>query len=284
MELHEFHIFERESGAQRHAAAVAGAGVCAGRREIRASIAAGGKHHRMRAEQVQFAFVHVQREHATAGAVAIENQVKCEVFDVETRIVLERLLVQRVQHRVAGAVGRGAGALRSALAVVRGHAAERTLVDLAGLGARERHAIVLEFDHRRRRVLAHVLDRILVAEPVAALDRIVEVETPVVLAHVAECRGDAALRGDRVRARRENLGDARGVEPLLGHAEGGAQAGAARADHDDVVFVFVDLVAFHGLISACLNAGLSKAGRCGRSRTGTPPRRETRRSAPESAT
>ena len=49
-----------------------------------------------------------------------------------SRVVLERLLVQRVQHRVAGAVGRRAGALgRRAFAVLRGHAAERALVDLA---------------------------------------------------------------------------------------------------------------------------------------------------------
>ena len=54
-----------------------------------------------------------------------------EVLDEELGLVLERLLVQRVQHRVAGAVRRRAGALRDALAVVRGHAAERPLVDAA---------------------------------------------------------------------------------------------------------------------------------------------------------
>jgi hypothetical protein len=44
---------------------------------------------------------------------------------------LHVLLVQRVQHRVAGAVGRGAGALHRLLAVVGGVAAERALVDRA---------------------------------------------------------------------------------------------------------------------------------------------------------
>ena len=46
--------------------------------------------------------------------------------------------------------------------------------------------------------------------------------------------GDAALRRDRVRAGREDLGDAGGLQALLGHAERGAQAGAAGADDDDV--------------------------------------------------
>ena len=74
----------------------------------------------------------------------------------------------------------------------------------------ERQAVVLELDDRLGRLAAHVLDRVLVAEPVAALDRVVRVPAPVVLGHVAERRVDAALRGDGVRARREELGDAAG--------------------------------------------------------------------------
>ena len=166
-----------------------------------------------------------------------------EVLDEELGLVLERLLVERVQHRVAGAVRGGAGALRDALAVMRGHAAERTLVDPAVLGARERHAVVLELDDRGRRFLAHVLDRVLVAEPVGALDGVVEVPAPVVLAHVAERGADAALRRDGVAAGREHLGDAGGRQARLGQAQGGAQAGAAGADHDHVVAVIDERVA-----------------------------------------
>jgi hypothetical protein len=63
--------------------------------------------------------------HAPAGALLVHDQVEREILDEEFRLVLERLLVERVQHRVAGAVGGGAGALRRrALAEMRGHAAE----------------------------------------------------------------------------------------------------------------------------------------------------------------
>ena len=157
----------------------------------------------------------------------------------------QRLLVQRVQDRVAGAVGGGAGALRGALAVVRGHAAERTLVDLAVLGPAERHALVLQLDDRGDRLAAHVFDRVLVAQPVAALDGVVEMEAPVVLAHVAERGGDAALGRHGMAAGREDLADAGGPQALLGQPEGGAQAGAAGADHDHVEAVFLDLVGRH---------------------------------------
>ena len=151
---------------------------------------------------------------------------------------------------MAGAVGRGASALRRrAFAVARGHAAERTLVDFAFLGARERHTVVFEFDHRSRRFLAHVLDRVLVAEPVRTLDRVVEVIAPVVLAHVAERSGNAALRRHRMRARRKHLGQADRLQALRGEAESGAQSRAARADDDDVVFVLLNLVRRHSCSS-----------------------------------
>ena len=159
-------------------------------------------------------------------------------------LMLDRLLVQRVQHGVAGAIRGRAGAMRRALAVVSGHAAEGALVDAAVVGARERHAVVLELDDRGRRFLAHELDRVLVAEPVRTLDGVVEMEAPVVLAHVAERCRDATLRGHRMAARREHLGDAGGRQPRFGEAQRRAQAGSAGADHDDVVGVIDEFVVF----------------------------------------
>src|SRR3546814_12707059 len=92
-------------------------------------------------------------------------------------------------------------ALRGALAVMRGHAAERALINLAFLGARERQAIVLQLQHRSRRLLAHVLDGVLIAQPVRALDVVVEMEAPSVSPHIAQRRRKAAFR--RPRWRRE---------------------------------------------------------------------------------
>src|SRR5690349_25177912 len=54
--------------------------------------------------------------------------------------VRQALPVHGVQHGMAGAVGRGAGALNRRLAEVSRHAAEGALVDLALARAREGHA------------------------------------------------------------------------------------------------------------------------------------------------
>ena len=93
-----------------------------------------------------------------------------------------------------------------------------------------------------RRVAAQIFDRVLVSEPVGALDGVVHVPFPVVRPHVAERRGDAALRRDRVRTRRKDLGHAGDVQPRLGAADDGAQSGAAGADDHHVEGVIDDRI------------------------------------------
>ena len=82
MELHELHVLQRQARAQHHAAAVAGAGVRRGAGEIRAAVAAGREDRRVRAEAMQRAVGHVERDHAAARAV-LHDQVEREVLDEE---------------------------------------------------------------------------------------------------------------------------------------------------------------------------------------------------------
>ena len=244
MELHEFHVLQRQAGAQHHGIAIAGGRERRGAGEVDAAIAAGGDDDHVGAEAVDGAVIHIERHHAAAAALVVLDQVDGEIFDVEFGRMPQRLAVHGVQHGVAGAVGGGASALRGALAVMRGHAAERALIDLAVLPARERQAPVLQLVDRVRRVAAEIFDGVLVTEPVGALDGVVHVPAPVVLAHVAERGGNAALRGNGVRAGREHLGDAGRAQAGLAAADHGAQAGAAGADHHHVVAVILDRVSF----------------------------------------
>ena len=240
VELDELHVLQRQAGPERHRVAVAGAGVGGGAREVGAAVAAGGEHRHVGADTVQGAVVEVPGEHSAAGAVVVGEQVDREVLDEELGIVPEALLVEGVQDGVTGAVRRRAGPLGGAFPEVGGHPAERALVDAAVLGAGERDAEVLQLDHGRDRLAAHVLDRVLIAEPVRALHGVVHVPAPVVLAHVAERGTDASLGRDGVAAGGEELGHAGGGEPLGGDTERRPQARAARADHDDVVLVLDD--------------------------------------------
>ena len=88
----------------------------------------------MTPEPMQAAGRQIQRDDAAAHAI-VHHEVDGEVFDEELGLVCQRLLVQRMQHRVPGSVGRGASALRGALAKTGGHTAERPLVDATVVGA-----------------------------------------------------------------------------------------------------------------------------------------------------
>jgi hypothetical protein len=193
---------------------------------------------------VDRAVVELPRHDADAGPVLGHQEVGGEILDVELRVVLQRLAIERVQDRVARAVGGGAGALhRRAFAELGRVAAEGALVDLAFLGAGEGDAVMLQLVDRLGRFTREVFHRVGVAQPVGPFHRVVHVPVPVVRPHVAERCGDAALRRDGVGACREDLGHTGGLQPLFRHPQRRAEAGAARADHDHVIGVFGDVVA-----------------------------------------
>ena len=77
---------------------------------------------------------------------------------------------------------------------IRGVTTEPSLRDVAVIGAGERHAHTLQVDHGLRGVLGEQLGRILIDQPVAALDGVVVMPMPIVLFHIAQTRRDAALR------------------------------------------------------------------------------------------
>ncbi len=238
VELNELHILKRQPGTCDHTAAVAGAGMGRRCREIGAAVTTGRQHHHLGGEPMDRAVIKVPRNDARATAICRHDEIEREILDEEFRIVAQRLAVKRVQNGVAGTVGSGTGALhRRAFAVILHMAAKRALVDLAFGIAREGHAIMLQLIDRFRRFHGEILHRVDVAQPVGALYGVVKVPLPTVGRHVGERSGDAALRRDRVGARRENLGDAGRAEPLFRHAERCAQTRAAGTHHDHVIGV-----------------------------------------------
>jgi hypothetical protein len=146
-----------------------------------------------------------------------------------------------MQQRMAGAVGRRAGADRLLAAVVLRLAAERALIDLAVVQPRERQAHVFQLVHRAGRVAAHELDGVLIAQVIRALHRVVHVPMPVVIRHIGQRRGDAALRRNGMRAGREHLGNQRHLQIGLRQLQRGAQTGAAAADDDRIESALRDL-------------------------------------------
>ncbi len=231
VELPELHVLERNAGAGTHAQAVAGVDKGVGARGEDATSAAGGQQRGSRLQDHAFAGLHLERDHANHIAVSIADQIKRHPFDEELGAGADVALIERVQHGVAGAIGRSAGALHRAGAELLSVAAERTLVDLAVVQTVERHTEMLELDDHARRHATHVFDRVLVAEPIGALDRVVHVPEPVVFLRIAKARRNAALRCHGVAAGRKHLGQHGHLESGFRELQGGAQASAAGADN-----------------------------------------------------
>ena len=150
-----------------------------------------------------------------------------------------------MQNGVTGAVRSGAGALCCAFTKVGGHAAKRALVDFAIVGAREGHAVVLEFDNGRNGFATHIFDGVLIAQPVRPLDGVVHVPFPVVCPHVTQSGAHATLRCHCVTARGKYLGYTGGGQACCGHAKRCPQTSTASADNDNVVLMFNNVVG-HG--------------------------------------
>ena len=235
VELPELHVLEWDSRPCRHAHPVAGTDERVRRRGVDPARPAGREQRRARLQQRDLAGLHLERgdaEHVTVGRA---HEVERHPLDEELRVGADVALVERVQHRVAGAVGRAARALhRRPRAHVHHVSAERALVDRAVVVAVERHAEVLELVHQLRCFPAHELDRVLVAQPVGALHRVVHAPLPRVRPHVAERGADPALRGYGVRTRGKHLRQHGDPEPGFGELQRAAQARPARADDDRV--------------------------------------------------
>ena len=230
MELHHLHVLQRHADAQRQSHPVAGAGVRVRRPAVQAARAAGGEDDGLRADRLQAAVQEIPGDHALA-AVVVHDELPGEELLVDREVALHHLLVEHVDQDVARDVGCVGGSR-----LARG--AEGSLGDPAVLGAREDGAPVLELVDVAGRLVAEDLDRVLVAEVVGALDRVVRVLLGVVVGRVPERGVDPALGGAGVAADGVDLREKRDVGAEIVGLDRGAHAGAPGADDEHVVRCF----------------------------------------------
>ena len=230
-------------GAQHHGVAVAGLGVRAGAGDVGAAVAAGGEDGHLRREAMDGAVVEIERDDAAAAAVLVHDQVDGEIFDEELGRMAQRLAVQGVQHGVAGAVGGGAGALRDALAVMRGHAAERALIDLAVFACARTAGPNAPARTPPAGALRHIYSMASwspsQSDPLTVSYMCQRQSSSPMLPSAAAMPPCAATVCERVG---NTLVMQAVRKPGLAAADHGAQPGAAGADHDDVVGVVFDRI------------------------------------------
>ena len=260
VELHELHILKLQTGVQGQCHAVAGQIPRVRRGVEQPARASRGQQDVPGVHGVHGAGMRIERHHALdLGARLVQHQVGHIPFLGECDAGRHALLPQRVQDLVTDAVGGVGGALDRLLAEVGGMPAEAPLRDMSVLGAREGHPHAFEVDDRGGGLLREQPGRILVDQPVAALDRVIVMPMPVVVLHIAQAGGDAALGRTGMGTQRLELGDhqhggllAQG--PAFGefggvdHTQRRRQAGRAGADDHDIIHCF-DMLRTHSLDS-----------------------------------
>ena len=156
-----------DADAQRERHPVARARIGVRGTDVQPSRTARREDDRLRADRLQTAVEEIPRDHALT-AVVVHDELPGEELLVRRDLALHHLLVEDVHEHVPGDVGRVRGPRRAGRA-------ERPLRDPAVLRAREDRAPVLELVDVGGRLVAEDLDRILVAEIVGALHRVVGV-------------------------------------------------------------------------------------------------------------
>ncbi len=151
-------------------------------------------------------------------------------------MVFQVLLIQGVQQRVTGTVGRRRGACRLLAAEVFRLAAKRTLINTAVIKTGERQAHMFQLKNRFRAGLTHIFDGVLVADIVRPFYGVVHVPFPVIFMGITERDGDATLRGNGMGTGRENFREQRTGLSALGNLQRRAHTCAAGTNYNCIKF------------------------------------------------
>ncbi len=194
--------------------------------------AAGGHDHRVGAEGPDLHGAEVLGHDALAIAGVVDDRPQelpvLVLGDLAFALVAADLLVEGVDQLLAGGRAREVGPLVE-------RAAEEAEVALAFGGAVEGHAHPVEEVDDLRGPVGHLVDRRLVGEEVAAVDRLVEVlELGVALLAGHLVAGvDAALGADGVGSLHRDHREEVDRNARFGDANGAGEAGEPAAYHDD---------------------------------------------------
>merc|ERR1719500_130256 len=101
-----------------------------------------------------------------------------------------------MEQRVSSSIGHAAASMRlTTFTEFKTLSAECALVDFSFCGSAEGHTVVFEFNDCLWCNLGHVLDCVLISEPIGTLDGIVVMVFPAVFLHVSQGSVDTALCG-----------------------------------------------------------------------------------------
>mmetsp|Transcript_18054 Transcript_18054/g.30480 ORF Transcript_18054/g.30480 Transcript_18054/m.30480 type:complete len:200 (-) Transcript_18054:226-825(-) len=195
MELHKLQILHGKSGARSHGAAVACACVsgCAGL--VGAPETARRNDGGMRSKPVDGTIFHAHGYTTQAFPVITHDQVHGKVFHEEEAVKLQGHAIQGVENGMACAVRSSRATIRlAAFAKFQALSTKSTLINLALRSSAEGQTKGFQLQNDLGCQTAHVLNGVLVAQPICALHGVIGVPAPIIFRHVGQGTIDATLR------------------------------------------------------------------------------------------
>ena len=230
MELHEFHVHQCRARVVGERVAVAGVFPTVAGDFVGPADAARRQHHGFGAEQVKSSALAVIPKCAD-HAVAILQQRHDRVFHEDVDAEMNPVVLQRADHLQAGAVAH----VRQPRVAM---AAEVALQNAAVAACDRTARPSFEFAHACRRFLGVQFGHPPVVQVLAAAHGVGKVNAPAVaIVDIGQRGGDAAFGHHGMRLAQQRFRDHRDFHACGRGFDGGAQAGASRANHQHVVLV-----------------------------------------------
>ncbi|KAH3663545.1 hypothetical protein OGAPHI_004946 [Ogataea philodendri] len=253
MELDKLQVLQWETCSADHGISITGTGVGRGTREVSSSVTTCGNDRVRSLESVKGSVLLVVCNAPHTFSV-VHQQVHGKELDEVVGVVSERLTVQSVQKSVTGSVCNGTSSVcLTTLTELLGLTAKGSLVNLSLLRSREWKTVVFQLDNRVWGFSCHVVDGVLVSQPVRTFDSVVHVPSPFVRVHVTESGVDTTLSCHSVRSGWEQFRDTGNFEALLGQTKRCSKTGTTGTNHDDIVFVVDDVI----ILGHCRRCGLT---------------------------
>merc|ERR1719348_585299 len=193
VELDKLHVLVGKSGSGDHGGAVTCAGVRGGGREVGLASAACGHHSVLGAESVNGSVLKTKSNDSAAFSI-LHQQVKSKVFNEVVTVISQTLTVKCVKKTVPSSVSNTAASVSlTSFAVLVALASKCSLIDLTLGGSAEGHSVVLQLNDSCWSLSCHVVDGILVSQPIRTLDSVVHVPPPIIGLHVTQSSINTSL-------------------------------------------------------------------------------------------
>mmetsp|Transcript_12168 Transcript_12168/g.17734 ORF Transcript_12168/g.17734 Transcript_12168/m.17734 type:complete len:264 (+) Transcript_12168:750-1541(+) len=238
MKLYKLWILISKTGPHHHGVSISSTGMCRSTGKVSSSISSRGQNGVLRMNTVDGSIFHVQGHDTHTFSLLRHHQIHCKVFNEVCGIKRQRPPIKGVQHSMTRTIRSTGTPIRlSPFSKIQTLTPKCPLVNLTLIRPGKGKSKLLQFQHSLGGLTTHVMNGILVTQPIASLDSIIHMPAPIIFVHVSKGGIDSSLGCHGVGTGGEEFGDAGGFESCFRETHGGTEACSSGSNDDGIVFM-----------------------------------------------